>query len=81
MKKYWVFSIDLQEHEGAADTQVYLASDIDRLRTEGSGKVCVILDDMIMDYMDEDGDHETMGHYADRILSALFDEEGKNDGK
>lgn len=42
-------------------------------------KVCVILDDMVIDYQEVDGERESLGHYADSIIALLpaSDEAGK----
>jgi len=90
MKRWWVDGkvpmSTMQVHE--TDEPVYLASDVDRLRTEGRERVAKLISDSILREMrkwDGVGGPELvsqMGAYIDktakrivpRIISALFDE-------
>jgi len=70
MKKYRAFIMfDGKERD------VYLASDIDRLRTEGRERVEKVLFEISDSYRLYNKNMRMA--WADRILSALFDEEGK----
>ena len=82
MKKFW--AMNLLPSEPVKGIAVHLASDIDRLRTEGRERVARHLRDIHGGYLYDEMDPQYVEAEsltdADGILSAFFDEEGKHEG-